>query len=260
MDTLPSAALAYRRETSLRGELLSVAIAGKRVEAGGALREILGKISFALNAGTFASIVGPSGCGKTTLLRCIAGLDVDYDGDILVSGEKVRGPSLQRGVVFQEARLLPWKNVEANIGFAGNDAKSRARTGELLDLVGLRGFERHWPKQLSGGMAQRVALARALLNLPLLLLLDEPFGALDSFTRLRMQNELYQITQRESVTSLLVTHDLDEALSLSDTIFVMSAGPGLIRQRIDVDLPRPRNRNSAAFISLKVGIEESLSS
>jgi sulfonate transport system ATP-binding protein len=238
--------------------LLSVAIAEKTVGSGKYRRLILDQIRFTVPLGSFVSVVGPSGCGKTTLLRCIAGLDVEFAGQIAIQGRLVRGPGLDRGVVFQEPRLFPWMDVRTNIAFAAVERKQSnltLRVQELVDLVGLAGFERLWPKQLSGGMAQRVALARALLNVPQLLLLDEPLGALDNFTRARMQSELRQIVERENVTALLVTHDIDEAITLSEQVLVMASNPGRIARTINIELPYPRDRNGSAFVRLRAEID-----
>lgn len=238
--------------------LLSVAIAEKVVGGGKHRRVILDQIRFTVSLGSFVSVVGPSGCGKTTLLRCIAGLDVEFAGQITIQGRQVRGPGLDRGVVFQEPRLFPWMDVRANIAFAAVDRKQAnltRRVQELVDVVGLSGFERLWPKQLSGGMAQRVALARALLNVPKVLLLDEPLGALDHFTRARMQSELRQVVERENVTALLVTHDIDEAITLSKQVLVMASNPGRIARTVDIELPYPRDRNSPAFVRLRAEID-----
>ena len=239
--------------------LISVVLEGKTFVARDRSQRVLDRIEFSVPAGEFVSMVGPSGCGKTTLLRCIAGLDTDYEGTIHVAGKLVRGPGLDRGVIFQEPRLFPWMTVEENVAFAGNRQTQPTRIENLLSLVGLSNAQQRWPKQLSGGMAQRVALARALVNLPQLLLLDEPFGALDNFTRARMQAELYQVVQREGVTALLVTHDIDEAIILSDRIMVMASDPGRIARAIEVKLDRPRDRNTAAFIALRAEIEAILS-
>jgi sulfonate transport system ATP-binding protein len=170
--------------------LLSVDIAGRTFTARDRSHRVLDRIAFSIPTGAFVSVVGPSGCGKTTLLRCIAGLDIEYEGTIRIGGRLVRGPGLDRGVVFQEPRLFPWMPVEANVAFARKRGADRARIKDLLQLVGLAQVEDRWPKQLSGGMAQRVALARALVNLPELLLLDEPFAALDNFTRARMLSSI----------------------------------------------------------------------
>ena len=222
---------------------------------GGALH-VLQDIQLDVPAGQFVSIVGASGCGKSTLLRLILGLDARYEGRILLDGEPVRGASLDRGIVFQDHRLFPWLTVEQNIAVGLRNAPlSAAKKRELvaghIALVGLGGFERAHPGQISGGMAQRVAIARGLVNRPRVLLLDEPFGALDALTRARLQGELQRIWQRERITMLLVTHDVDEAVFLGDRVVVMQPHPGRIRRIVDIDLPRPRNRSAAEFIALR---------
>ncbi|WP_418647860.1 ABC transporter ATP-binding protein [Thauera butanivorans] len=218
--------------------------------------DVLSDIELSVEAGAFVSIVGPSGCGKSTLLRLVAGLDGDYRGDILLHGERVTGPSLSRGIVFQDHRLLPWLTLEDNIALSlENSGWSKARRAEAIRshiaLVGLNGFEKAWPHQLSGGMAQRGAIARGLVGQPEILLLDEPLGALDALTRLRLQEELQRIWRVEGVTMILVTHDVDEAIFLSDTVVVMSANPGRIVREFAVDIARPRERSSHAFSELK---------
>ena len=241
--------------------LLEVSIRRKEFLTKSGPQQILGQIDFKLEPGRFVSVLGPSGCGKTTMLRCIAGIDNDYDGDIRLAGEKLTGPSIDRGVVFQEPRLLPWLTVFDNIGFAEPGAQvSAERIDELIDLVGLRGHEQRQPKQLSGGMAQRVSLARALYNLPKLLLLDEPFSALDNFHRGRLQGELHEIVVEAGVTSLLVTHDLDEALALSDRIYVMAGRPGRIAEVLTIDIDRPRDRSDAQVVGFRRKLEDVLAS
>ena len=216
-------------------------------------------VSFTVRRGEFICIVGPSGCGKSTLLRGIAGVDADHEGRVAIDGDIVTGPSKRRGMVFQEARLFAWMNVSQNIAFALNDiSKTEKETlvKEHIDTVGLNGFENALPKQLSGGMAQRVSIARALVNKPEVLLMDEPFGALDYITKISMQNELIKIQQKEKMTVLFITHDIDEAVYLSDRVIVMSKNPGMIKEIIDCPLGRPRNRNSQEFISVRKKIYE----
>lgn len=217
---------------------------------------VLENFNVTILPGEFVSIVGSSGCGKSTLLRLIVGLDNDYDGQITLGDKLVKGTSLKRGIVFQEHRLLPWLTVRDNIALALENssltkAEKAATIQEHIELVGLKGFENAWPYQLSGGMSQRVAIARALVNRPDVLLLDEPFGALDAMTRSYMQQELQRIWQRERITMILVTHDVDEAVFLGDRIVVMEPRPGRIRRILSVSAPRPRDRNSPAFNSIK---------
>ncbi len=203
----------------------------------------------------FVTILGPSGCGKTTLLRIIAGLDNSYEGAITVHGKRVDGAGLDRGLVFQESRLLPWFSVWRNVAFALPKEMSKSeklrKVMKALKLVGLSDFGRAWPYQLSGGMAKRVALARALVNLPSLLLLDEPFGALDSLTKFSMQTELERIHMQSQLTTVMVTHDVDEAIYLSDRIVILASKPGRIQHIIDVPLARPRDRASIEFARIR---------
>ena len=217
---------------------------------------VLDRIDLSVKSGEFVAIVGASGCGKSTLLRLIAGLDDQFDGDIEFGGERIRTTHLARGIVFQDHRLFPWLNVEQNIAVAlknsGRSKEEKRRAlAEHIELVGLKGYEGHHPHQLSGGMAQRVAIARGLVNRPKLLLLDEPFGALDALTRSRLQNELRRIWEREQITMILVTHDVDEAVFLADRVVVMQARPGRIGKVVKVGLQRPRSRSDAAFVRLR---------
>lgn len=214
----------------------------------------LDSIDLTVPSGSFTSIIGASGCGKSTLLRIVAGLENDFEGSVRLGGKPVGGPGLDRGMVFQEHRLLPWLTVEQNVGFALNGpppADVRALVAEHLDLVGLTGFAKAYPNQLSGGMAQRVAIARALVNRPQVLLLDEPFGALDAMTKIVMQQEILRIWQAEHITMILVTHDIDEAIFLGDQVVMMSARPGRIKSVLPVSLPRPRDRSSPHFIDIR---------
>ncbi len=223
---------------------------------------VLENINLKVKQGQFVSIIGPSGCGKTTLLRLVIGLENSCDGDILLDGKRIKGPGLDRGVVFQDHRLLPWLTVERNVGL-GLEGKRKGKgmnrqiVQAHLELVGLQGFEKVYPSQLSGGMAQRAAIARALVNQPELLLLDEPLGALDALTRMYMQLELEKIWQREAeVTMIMITHDVEEAVYLSDKVVIMSSRPGTIKKIIPVELPRPRDRASYDFMKLKEEILE----
>ena len=207
--------------------------------------EVLRSISAQIRHGEFISIVGPSGCGKTTFLRIVAGLEKATAGEVKLDGRVLSGPGPDRGFVFQHDNLLPWRNILTNteIGpeiVGGQPIEQRSQTLKLLDLVGLKGFEKYFPRQLSGGMRQRVNLARALAVNPDLLLMDEPFSALDAQTREIMQTELMRIWEEGRKTVLFVTHQIDEAVYLSDRIFVFARRPGRINEIIEVDLPRPR--------------------
>jgi sulfonate transport system ATP-binding protein len=215
----------------------------------------LSNVSFSVEPGEFVSIVGPSGCGKSTLLRLVAGLDTPDAGEVVFDRERVEGPSLRRGIVFQEHRLFPWLTVEANVALGllktgGPEEQKRETARRFLALVGLDGFEKAYPHQLSGGMAQRASIARSLSAQPQILLLDEPLGALDSLTRSQMQAELLRIWQHERVTMLMVTHDVAEAVFLSDRIVVMDRNPGRIRDVVDVLLPKPRQRHDPGVLAL----------
>jgi NitT/TauT family transport system ATP-binding protein len=202
-------------------------------------------VDLAIAHNEFAAILGPSGCGKSTILNMVAGFERPTRGAVLVDEQPVAAPGPQRGVVFQEAALFPWYTVLDNVTFGPRTrgvpaAAYRPKVDSLLDLVGLRGFERHYPAELSGGMKQRVGLARVLVMEPELLLMDEPFGSLDAQTRAVMQELLLSVWERHQQTVLFVTHDIEEALLLADTVVVMTARPGRIKTRISVDLPRPR--------------------
>lgn len=215
---------------------------------------VLSDINFSVRKNEFVCIVGGSGCGKSTLLRAMSGLDPDHDGSVVVDGEEVTGPKKERGLVFQEPRLFPWLTVKKNVIFALNEGTKEEKEKKALDkihLVGLDGFEDALPKELSGGMAQRANIARALVNSPSILFLDEPFGALDAFTKISLQNELLNIKEEEGTTMIMVTHDIDEAVYLSDRIIIMDRNPGRIRDIVKVDLPRPRNRNDYYFMEVR---------
>ncbi|HEX9022892.1 MAG TPA: ABC transporter ATP-binding protein [Geobacteraceae bacterium] len=211
-------------------------------------------INLTIRPGEFVSIVGASGCGKSTLLRIIAGLENGHDGTVSLGERRISGPGLDRGMVFQEHRLIPWLTVEENVAFGLNGLQSGKRDAivrEHLELVGLANFARALPHQLSGGMAQRVAIARALVNQPKLLLLDEPFGSLDAMTKIQMQQEILRIWEVERTTMVLVTHDIDEAIYLGDRVVVMSNRPGTLKRIVPVELPRPRDRSSYEFVQLR---------
>jgi NitT/TauT family transport system ATP-binding protein len=227
-----------------------------------------GPLSLDIQAGQFMVVVGPSGCGKTSLLNVIAGLIPPARGEVLIHGVPVRGPGIDRAMVFQDYALLPWRTVRDNVAFGLNLAVRRRTAGEIgprvdaaLRLVGLDDFARHYPHQLSGGMKQRVGIARALVVEPEILLMDEPFAAVDAITREVMQAELLRILQARRMTVVFVTHSIDEALLLGDAIAVMTARPGRIREVLAVPFPRPRTpaiRTTTAYHALREGIWERL--
>jgi sulfonate transport system ATP-binding protein len=211
-------------------------------------------VSFAVKPGEILAIVGGSGCGKSTLLRAISGLDTPSRGRVLLDGEQIQSPHEQIGIVFQEPRLLPWLTVADNVGFGLEHrprTERRARVAQALTRVGLADKAAVWPRELSGGQAQRVALARALVPRPQVLLLDEPFSALDAFTRTDLQDHMLDLWADTRPTLILVTHDVEEAVVLADRILVMRSRPGHIGDEIKADLPRPRDRQSAAFDAVK---------
>lgn len=236
-------------QISLRGLSKSYTIAGQSLT-------VLNDLDLRVEAGEILSIVGASGSGKTTLLRILAGLEAADRGRVEIDGRQIDGVGRERAVIFQEPRLLPWLSVLENVSF-GLEARNvpateaRARATESVRLVGLGDFAAAYPRQLSGGMAQRVGIARALTVNPDILLLDEPFGALDAMTKITMQEELIRIWQSARVTMVLVTHDLEEAVYLSDRVMVLPKTRGEAIKLIPIDLPRPRNRSSPAFTKLR---------
>jgi len=247
------------------GSALRIAAVSKvfpKPDDSGTATQALDNVSLAVNAEEFVSIVGPSGCGKSTLLRLIAGLDSSDSGELWVGSEPITGPSAERGLVFQDPSLFPWltvrRNVQAGLVARGVLKERQGEVEEYIRLVGLDSFADVFPHHLSGGMAQRAALARALINHPKILLLDEPLGALDAFTRMRMQEEVLRLWQDRGTTMILVTHDIDEAIYMSDRIVIMSSRPGRIEREIPVALERPRERNSAGFLRLRSEILEML--
>ena len=225
---------------------------GKTYDGDGKPVRALDDVSFGVDGGEFVCLVGPSGCGKTTLFRIIAGLTDATDGEVRLAGTPVTGPTTNMGVVFQEYHLFPWLTVEENVGF-GLERSDRSavererRVDEMLELVGLTQFRGSYPKSLSGGMKQRVAIARALAVDPELLLMDEPFGAVDAQTREMLQRELLEVWASTGKTVLFVTHDVAEAVTLADRIVVMAAEPGRVAEVVDVDVDRPRDRGDPAF-------------
>ena len=222
---------------------------------------VLEDISLDVSAGEFVCLVGPSGCGKTTLLNTMAGFLSPTSGSISIDGELVRGPDARRIFVFQERGVFPWLTVEGNIAF-GLAKLSRAqreqRVAHYIKMVGLQGFEDAYPSELSGGMKQRLEVARALAVDPDMLYLDEPFGSLDSITRLTMRGELLRIWEAERKTIVLVTHDIDEAVQLADRVVVMSARPATIQRIVRVDIAHPRDISSARYLELRDGIFEQI--
>ncbi|MCZ7660661.1 MAG: ABC transporter ATP-binding protein [Xanthobacteraceae bacterium] len=233
---------------------------------GGAPTRALEPTHLAVGDNDFVTILGPSGCGKSTLLRLVAGLDTPTTGRILLNARPVTGPGADRGMVFQSYTLFPWLTVAENIAFGLREkgvpaAKRKEVVATWLERIGLTGFASHYPKQLSGGMQQRTAIARALANDPAILLLDEPFGALDNQTRALMQELLLGIWEREAKTVLFVTHDIEEAIFLASRVVVMSARPGRIKADIPVDLPHPRHytvKTSPEFSALKARLTEEI--
>jgi len=233
---------------------------------GGAPTRALEPTSLSVADNDFVTILGPSGCGKSTLLRLVAGLDTPTTGCILLEGKPVTAPGADRGMVFQSYTLFPWLTIADNVAFGlrerGVSAAERGRVVESwLTRVGLASFAKHYPKQLSGGMQQRTAIARALANDPAILLLDEPFGALDNQTRALMQELLLGIWERERKTVLFVTHDIEEAIFLASRVLVMTARPGRIKADVAVELPHPRHytiKTSAEFSALKARLTEEI--
>lgn len=222
----------------------------------------LNNVDFEIPAGSFVSLIGPSGCGKTTLLRCIAGLETPTSGSISVDGTKVTKPGSDRGFAFQQANLFPWLTIRENIAFGLKARKifkqHQSDVDEFIELVGLKGFENSYPHQISGGMNQRASLARALVGHPKILLLDEPLGALDAFTRMTMQDEILRLWKEHEMTMVMVTHDVDEAVYLSDYVVVMSPRPAKVEKIIKIDMTHPRARSQDVFLKYRTDILEIL--
>ncbi|HEX9162758.1 MAG TPA: ABC transporter ATP-binding protein [Thermoanaerobaculia bacterium] len=215
---------------------------------------VLDSIDLSVRAGEFVCILGPSGCGKSTLLNIVAGFIAPTEGEVSIDGVPVSGPDPRRIFVFQERGVFPWLNVEQNIGFGLyrlRDGEKRDRIARYVQLVGLQGFEHAYPSELSGGMKQRLEVARALAVDPDVLYLDEPFGALDSITRLQMRRELLRIWEAEKKTILFVTHDIEESVQLADRVVVMSQRPARIRRIIEIDIPHPRDLSAPRYIALR---------
>jgi NitT/TauT family transport system ATP-binding protein len=228
-------------------------------DASGAPRTAILEVSLEVAQGEFVCLLGPSGCGKTTVLNLIAGFDRPSSGRVLVHDREVDGPDPSRLCIFQDYGLYPWRTVLENVEYGlevrgARKAERRERAHELLRLVGLDGFAGHLPHQLSGGMQQRVAVARALVVDPELLLMDEPFGALDALTRIRLQDEVARLAQERSKTVVFVTHDVEESVFLADRVVVMAPSPGRIQRIIPLGLPRPRCRTNDGFVALRAEI------
>ena len=253
----PSApATSATREPMLRAEGVSMFF-GRGDQA----VNVLDNVSLEVGKGEFVCLLGPSGCGKSTMLNVIAGFLTPTSGRVLIDGQAVRGPDRRRVFVFQERGVFPWLTVEGNIGFGLFDlpqAERETRIAHYVEMVGLKGFEKAYPRELSGGMKQRVEVARALAVDPDMLYLDEPFGALDSITRLVMRSELLRIWEAERKTIIFVTHDIDEAVQLSDRVIVLSARPAKIQTIVDIDMPHPRDISSPRYLELRDGILDAI--
>jgi nitrate ABC transporter ATP-binding subunit len=237
----------------------------KRFQVGDGEIDALGRIDVAIDSGAFVCLIGASGCGKSTLLRIVAGFEEPSTGEVTVDGKPVTGPGSDRGMVFQDYALFPWMTVKQNVGFGPRQRQLPRReveeiADEFVKLVGLEQAANRYPNQLSGGMKQRVAIARVLANHANILLMDEPFGALDALTREQLQRELLQIWARSRVTILFVTHSVEEAALLADRVLVMSAGPGRIESDIRIDLPRPRDVSSPEFNAVRRDLARRLTS
>ena len=215
----------------------------------------LTSVTTSMESGEFISMVGPSGCGKSTMLRLVAGLIKPTTGKLTVNGEEIGEPGPDRGMMFQKATLFPWLTVKDNIAFSlkmqGKLKGNEDKVEKMIEIIGLQNFRQDYPGQLSGGMAQRVALVRCLINEPEILLLDEPLGALDAFTRMNMQDEILKIWQEKQQLALMVTHDVDEAIYMGTRVLVMDAHPGRVIADITIDLPFPRDRSSREFVEYR---------
>lgn len=237
------------------GEIKIMGVKKEFRRADGELVHALNGVDLTIAPGEFVSLIGPSGCGKSTLLRLLAGLDRPTEGSIYLDGEAVSKPNCDRGLVFQDHTLFPWLNIQENVAFGLKARKlykeQKESVAEYLDMVGLTGFERSYPHQLSGGMCQRASLARALIGHPKVLLLDEPLGALDAFTRMNMQDEILNIWMQRKQLALMVTHSIDEAVYMGTRVLVMETNPGRIVADIKIDEDFPRDRSSASFVEYR---------
>ena len=218
----------------------------------------LTSVTTTMESGEFISLVGPSGCGKSTMLRLVAGLIPPTTGKLTVNGKEIEKPAPDRGMMFQKATLFPWLTVRDNIAFSlkmqGKLKGNEDKVDNMIKVIGLENFREDYPAQLSGGMAQRVALVRSLINEPPILLLDEPLGALDAFTRMNMQDEILKIWQEKKQLAIMVTHDVDEAIYMGTRVLVMDAHPGRVIADIPIDLPFPRDRGSREFVEYRIDI------
>jgi ABC-type nitrate/sulfonate/bicarbonate transport system ATPase subunit len=244
------------------GEIKIENVSKHFTQSDGTTLTALDHVNLTVKAGSFISLIGPSGCGKTTLLRAIAGLNLADEGTVSLDGEIITKPGYDRGFAFQQANLYPWLSIKKNIAFGlkarGIYQSQKEELDKYIEMVGLKGFENSYPHQLSGGMNQRAALARALVGHPKVLLLDEPLGALDAFTRMTMQDEILRIWKEHEMTMIMVTHDVDEAVYLSDQVVVMTPRPAKIEQVIDIELGRPRARGNDDFLKYRTKILEIL--
>ena len=250
---------------ALHPETLTVRGVTKRFAVGDDEVEALAPVDLTIPQGEFVCLIGASGCGKSTLLRIIAGFEEPSTGEASIDGKAITGPGSDRGMVFQDYALFPWMTVRQNISFGPRQRRLPREeidktTDEFVRMVGLSRFADRYPSQLSGGMKQRVAIARVLANNANILLMDEPFGALDALTREQLQNELLQIWKRTGVTTIFVTHSVEEAVLLADRVLVMSAGPGRIDSDFRIELPRPRDVSSPEFNALRRDIARRLTS
>jgi nitrate ABC transporter ATP-binding subunit len=246
-------------------DILTIRGVTKRFAVGNGEVEALAPVDLSIHQGEFVCMIGASGCGKSTLLRIIAGFEEPTTGDVSIDGKAITGPGSDRGMVFQDYALFPWMTVRENISFGPRQRQLpreeiESTTDEFIRMVGLERFADRYPNQLSGGMKQRVAIARVLANNANILLMDEPFGALDALTREQLQHELLQIWARTGVTTIFVTHSVEEAVLLADRVLVMSAGPGRIDSDFRIDLARPREVSSPEFNALRRDVARRLTS
>ncbi|PQP88976.1 ABC transporter ATP-binding protein [Paenibacillus sp. AR247] len=243
--------------------LLNITALSKSFDTAKGRVEALHKVDLNIREGEFITVIGPSGCGKSTLLRIIAGLDGQYSGTITLAGQNITGPGIDKGFIFQEHRLFPWLTVEKNIAadLSLRDPEVRRKVDELIELVKRWGLRKSLSQgACPGGMAQRVAIARALLRNPRVLLLDEPFGALDAFTRAHMQDVLLDIWRRNQTTMIFVTHDIDEAVFLANRVVILKPRPGQIKSIVPIDLPYPRKKTTSSFQELRLRVLKLLDS